>query len=272
VRTAGIAAAGLALVTVFVVLGFPYDRLAQYIEAEVHRETGVTLVIGAIEPRLGLAGPALLATGLRLRWPRGDVLPLDAIRVRPAWSLSWLQGAPALRVRLGSPMGEADGTYTLDGFGAWNGEFRAVDLAALPIDALGAGAELEGAADAFLDLRIGEPGPEGRMTFEASDGSVAVPNFPIALPYDRLHGEIEFGGSAFATVKSLELEGPLLSAEVRGSVHRAPVASNAPIEFNIVLRAQPGVRPLLESTGLRVSRDGTARVTVGGTLAHPVPR
>jgi len=271
-KTTGIALAGAALVAGFIVVGFPYDRLGDCIEAAVRRETGVALAIGTLEPSLGLAGPGLRASGLRLRWPDGEVLALDAARLRPAWSLSWLQGAPAIRVQLGGPIGEADGIVTLNESGAWNGELRRVDLAQLPIDSFASGAAIEGVADAVVDLRLGDAGPEGHLSFEAHAGSVALPAFPVPLPYERLSGEIEFGGDAFATVQSFNLEGPLVSAEVTGSVRHAPVPANAPLALSVTLRAQPGVRPLLESAGLRVSREGNARISVGGTLSNPVVR
>jgi type II secretion system protein N len=271
-KATGIALAGAALVAGFIAMGFPYDRLGEYIEAEVRHQTGVVLAIGTLEPSLGLAGPGLRASALRLRWPDGEVLALDAARLRPAWSLSWLRGAPAIRVQLGGPIGEADGVVTLNDAGAWNGDLRRVDLGQLPIESFAPGAAIEGFADAVVDLRLGDPGPEGHLSFEAHDGSVALPAFPVALPYERLSGEIEFGGDAFATVESFDLDGPLVSAKVTGSVRHASVPANAPLALSVFLSAQPGVRPLLESAGLRVSREGSARVNVGGTLSNPVVR
>lgn len=271
-KGAGIALAGAALVAGFIVAGFPYDRLGEYIEAEVQQATGVALAIGTLEPSLGFAGLGLQASDLNLRWPEGELLALDHARLRPAWSLSWLRGAPAIRAHLAGPLGEADGTFTLNGFGAWNGDFHDLDLAGLPVESVWPDAELEGSAEASVDLRMGDAGLEGRVTFEAVDGTVVLPTLPMALPYDGLSGDIEFGGDALAAVKSLDLEGPLVSAEVTGTVGHAPALANAPLSLSVIVRSQPGVRPLLESTGLRVRPDGSARVTVSGTTSNPVLR
>jgi len=94
----------------------------------------------------------------------------------------------------------------------------------------------------------------------------------MALPYDGLSGDIEFGGDTLAAVKSLELTGPLVSAEITGTLGHAPALANAPLSLSVIVRSQPGVRPLLESTGLRVKPDGSARVTVSGTTSNPVLR
>jgi type II secretion system protein N len=271
-KGAGIALAGAALIAGFIVAGFPYDRLGEYIEAEVQQATGVALAIGTLEPSLGFAGLGLQASDLSLRWPEGELLSLDSARLRPAWSLSWLRGAPAIRAHLAGPLGEADGTITLNGFGAWNGDFHDLDLAGLPIESVWPDTALEGSAEAFVDLRMGDSGLEGHVTFEAQDGAVVLPGLPVALPYDGLSGDIEFGGDAFAAVKSLNLAGPLVNAEVIGTVGHAPVLANAPLALSVVLKSQPGVRPLLESAGLRVKPDGSARVTVSGTASNPVRR
>ncbi len=271
-KAAGIALAGAALIAGFIVAGFPYDRLGEYIEAQVQRATGVALAIGTLEPSLGFAGLGLRANDLTLSWPEGERLALDTARLRPAWSLSWLRGVPAIRAQLAGPLGEADGTLTFNGFGAWNGDFYDLDLAGLPIKSVWPDAALEGSAKAFVDLRMGDAGLDGRVKFEAHDGTVVLPTLPMALPYDGLSGDIEFGGDVLATVNFLDLAGPLLSAEVTGTVGHAPVVANAPLSLRVVVRAQPGVRPLLESVGLRVKSDGSARITISGTTSNPVVR
>ena len=76
-KGAGIALAGAVLIAGFIVAGFPYARLGEYIEAEVQQATGVALAIGTLEPRLGFAGLGLQASDLSLRWPEGELLALD---------------------------------------------------------------------------------------------------------------------------------------------------------------------------------------------------
>jgi type II secretion system protein N len=272
VKTLGFPLAGVLLVTCFIYLGFPYDHLAEYIAAEMGRETGVRLAIREIEPRLQLAGPGLEATGVSARWNDGGELQLDRALLRPAWSLSWLRGSPAIHLEIAGPAGEAEGTLTLDGAGAWEGELRGADLAALPISALWPGAAIEGSMGALVDLHLREGGPVGALAFEARDGSLAAPGLGMALPYERIQGELEFGGEAFATVKLLRLEGPVLTAEVTGALGKARRFESAPLALTARLDVKPPLRSLFQSAGIRVSRDGTARIRISGTPARPVLR
>ncbi|MEE8475239.1 MAG: type II secretion system protein GspN [Myxococcota bacterium] len=267
-RVIGIPAAGLLLVLGFIYRGFPYDRLAEFIEAKVRRDTPILLVIRDLGPRLTAGGPGVEARGVRARGPGTLDLTLDTLRLRPAWSLSWFRGAPAIRTELAGPLGEADGTVTLNGSGVWVGELRRIDLAALPLESLWPGLALEGSADAAIDLRLGESGPEGTISFEAQNGSVKLPGLPVAVPFEQLIGDLLLGGEAIVTVNSLELHGPLISGELTGTVGHAREIESAPLSMSAILRTG-GASSLLESAGLRVSRDGTARMRITGTVANP---
>ncbi len=268
-RDIGIPGAGLLLVLGLIYRGFPYDRLGEFIEAKARRETPILLVIRSIEPSLALGGPGLKAQGVRA-WGPGDMeLVFDTVRLHPAWSLSWFRGAPAIHTHLAGPFGEAEGTVTLNGSGAWVGRLRQIDLAALPLGEVWPGAALEGSADASIDLRLGESGPEGTITFEARDGSVMIPGIPVAVPFDQLIGDLVLGGQAIATVNSLELLGPLLGGELTGTVGHARRLESAPLSLRIVLRTESASTYLLESAGMRVSRDGSTRVRITGTIADP---
>jgi type II secretion system protein N len=271
-KTIGIPLAAVVLVLSFIYLGFPYDRLADYMEAELGRDRGVRLAIRALGPRLQLAGPGLEAAGVDARWDDGRELQLDRALLRPAWSLSWLTGSPAIHLRLMGPAGEAEGTLTLDGAGAWDGELRQADLTALPISGLWPGLEAEGSVDASVDLHLREGGPEGAISFEARDGLLTLTGSGITLPYERIEGELEFGGDAFARVKLLRLEGPAVTAEVTGALGKAQRFASAPLALTARLDLSPPIRTLFQSAGIRVSRDGTARIRISGTPGRPAVR
>jgi type II secretion system protein N len=269
-KTLGIPLAAVLLIASFIYLGFPYDRLADYIAAELGRDMGVRLAIREIGPRLQLAGPGLEAAGVGARWNDGRELQLDRALLRPAWSLSWLTGSPAIHLELVGPAGEAEGTLTLNGAGAWDGELRQADLTALPISELWPGLEAKGPVDASVDLHLREGGPEGAISFEARDGLLTVAG--MTLPYERIQGELEFGGDAFASVKLLRLEGPDVTAEVTGALGKAQRFASAPLALTARLDVSPPIRTLFQAAGIRVSRDGTARIRISGTPAQPVVR
>lgn len=271
-KTLGIPLAGVLLILFFIYLGFPYDRLAEFISAELGREAGIRVAIQKVEPHLQLAGPGFQATGVDARWENGQELQLDRALLRPAWSLSWFRGSPALHLELAGPAGEAVGRLTLNGAGAWKGELRGADLSALPLSALWPGADLEGSIEASMDLRLEEEGPVGTVVFEARDGSLATADLPMALPFERIQGDLAFGGEAFATIQSLRLEGPLLTAEVTGAVGKAPQFSAAPLALTVRLDVNPSIQSLFQSAGVRVARDGSSRLRISGTPARPLVR
>ena len=94
----------------------------------------------------------------------------------------------------------------------------------------------------------------------------------MALPYQHIQGELEFGGEAFATVKLLKLEGPVLNAEVTGTLGKARGFASARLALTARLDVKPPIRALFQSAGIRVSRDGSARIRISGTPAKPVLR
>lgn len=269
---AGLPAAALVLVSFFIFLGFPYDRLASRLEGEISRALGVHVTIGELVPRVMLFGPGLEARGVRAELRSGQVVDVPRAVLRPAWSLSWLSGDPAVFTDVESSMGKARGTLTLGDGRGFSGDLVEVDLASLPFSTWLATSTLEGRGTIALDVAIGEEGPEGTLTFEAQDGSLAFADLPIAVPYTRLRGDVVLGGESFLEVRSMELEGPMLSANGKGRVARSPALATAPLDFELSLSAQPEIRPALEAAGLRSGRNGAMRLRVGGTPSRPVVR
>jgi type II secretion system protein N len=267
----GIPLAGLLLVLFFMYRDFPYDRVASSLEAALSHRLDAQVVIQNLGPHMGWMGPGVEATGVRVAWRDGRTVQLSSARLRPAWSLSWLKGAPAVHAVLEGPLGQVRGTFTDDGAGAWDGDVTQLDLARLPFEPW-PGVEARGQLDAQVDVRMGEAGPQGTLTFLARDGSVKLPDVPMPVPYDVCKGDLSFGDDALVHVEEVSLEGPLLDARVSGQVGSAARLDQAPLALEITLTAQPALRSVLQSAGVRVARDGTAQVRVSGTPARPVLR
>jgi len=87
VRALGWGIAALLLTALFVARGFPYERLSPLLTAAVARSTPLTLHVQELAPSLSLLGPGIRATDLRITAPDGAVIRVDALRLRPAWSL-----------------------------------------------------------------------------------------------------------------------------------------------------------------------------------------
>ncbi len=267
-RWSGLALAGAALVLFFVYLGFPYEHLAQLVAAQAGRALGARVEVAEVGPVFTWAGPGFEARGIGIRFDGERRLQLDRAVLRPAWSLAWLRGSPALHAELEGPAGRLEGVWTRDGIA---GDVRGLDLAAVPIDNLwpGGGAQ-QGRIDARADLRWNDAGPEGELRFEATEGSLQLPDVPVPLPYDSCSGELVFGGEALVSVRAFALDGPLLSVAGRGSVGHAPRFDAAPLQLELELEAkQPVVQSLLRSAGVKVSRSGAAKLELAGTPSAP---
>ncbi len=269
----GVPLLALALIATFMVMRFPYPLLRDFLVEEVRGATGVDLAIQELGPSFGLGGPAVRATNVRATWLSGESVELDHLKLRPAWSLAWLRGNPAIHADFAGPLGAASGTLTMGDAPGWDGDLEQVDAGRLPLATFFDGASLEGRVDADVDLAVpAGAAPEGSVTFEASEGSLALPGFPMALPYEQLRGDLVFGGETYLQVNSLELQGPLISGTATGTVGNARRFDSAPIRIEAELSAQPAMRAALQGAGIRIGRDGKAQVSISGTPANPVMR
>ncbi len=264
--------AGLALTTFFVFLGFPYERLADFAASEAERATGARVDYRDVGPSFHWAGPGVTATGVRALVDGGEPLQFDRVVLRPAWTLSWLRGRPALYCLLDGPPGRAEGVLTLGASGGYAGELTRTDVAALPMGTLWPGTSLEGTLDATVEVQRNPGGPKGRVEFEALDGTVALAGFPMALPFESLTGALRFGDEAFLEIEALALQGPLLAADVTGRVEPALTFVSAPLQVQIQLTAEPVIRNALRMAGVRIGEDGSARVRIAGTPGRPLVR
>jgi type II secretion system protein N len=271
-RVLAIAAAGVLMTSMFVVTGFPYELVTPRIEQAVSTLAGSPVRIGRVALGFAWLGPQLRAYDVDATLASGRRVEVDRLRVHPAWSLSWLRGAPSLVVALRSPEGEVDGTVTLGDAPAFRGELRQVALAVLPTDAVAPGLALDGRADATIDLALAPEGPSGTVSLDARDGSLTLPLLPIGVPFASLRGAVELGGEQLARVDALDLNGPLLALSVKGTVANAPTALLAPLALDARIEVRdPTVRTLITGQGVPLDADGAAEIQLGGTLADPQP-
>jgi type II secretion system protein N len=265
----GLPLAGIALVLLFVYLGFPYDKLGDRIRAEAQRTGSVRIDFQDLGPSLHLAGPGIEAFGVRATLRDGETFLLERAMVRPAWSLAWLRGAPAVYAEIESESGNAAGTLILGGSGGWSGDLEQVDVGKLPLSQFEHLGTLDGVLDASVDLLLEEQGPLGSVTFEARDGAIGLAGFPMQIPFETLSGELLFGDEVYLAVQRLDLEGPLLSAGVTGNVLQAASFAEAPLRLEIEIDAKPTIGAAIRSAGVRVARNGKAKARITGTVAQP---
>lgn len=267
----GVPLAGMLLVALFVFLGFPYDLLREALAAQVSAASGARIAIAELAPRVSPLGPALEARGVSAELPDGTRLRLDRARLRPAWSLSWLRGAPALAVDLAAPEGRLHGTLYAGGEPGFDGALEGVVLKDLPLEAWVPDLALDGLADADVDVVRGEAGPTGRVALHAREGSVGLPGLPVALPFARFEADAELGADGrLLRVERLVLDGPMLAVEGEGELGAAARVEAAPLSGHVRLDVrESGVRPMIQGLGIRLDRDGRAEATLSGTLGQP---
>jgi type II secretion system protein N len=266
----GVPCAGVLLVVLFMIRGFPYDELAQLIANRIEQNHGIQLAFVNVGPTLQLAGPALEATQLRAKFPNRPPQPIDRALIRPALSPSWFLGEPVFHVELESPSGSAEGTLRWNGVTSFAGSIRDVRPELPPIaDWIPVG-NLQGRLDATVEISMLEPGPEGAIEFEMRDGSIFLPGLPTApLKFESLTGAVSLGGDAYAKLTSLDFKSPLVTGSGSGKIGYAEPLAEAPIGFEFDLILNPGPARAVKAAGIAVQPDGRAVAKVSGTVAKP---
>lgn len=268
-RVFGIPLAGIFFVSLFVYLGFPFDKLGNRIATEIQRTSGVRVEFRKLSPRLRFAGPGIEASAVRATFPGGDAFAFERVQLRPAWSLSWLRGDPAVYAEVTSAFGNAEGMLVLGGSTGWYGDLESVAVGRLPLAKLITLATLDGLVDARIDVRMGEEGPEGEASFVAKNGSLGISRFPVEIPFETLTAELRFGDDAFVAIQRFDLEGPMVSGAITGSVLRAARFEQAPLRLEANLETKANVRSAMKGAGIRLDRNGTAKVRITGTVSQP---
>jgi type II secretion system protein N len=265
----GTAVAGALLTLLFLLWGFPYERLAARLTARLGAATGAQIAFADLGPYLSFAGPGFEAREVEIVTPQGTRFELERLRLRPAWSLAWLRLAPALHVDARGP-GRLVGVVTLGDAPSFAGELEQVDLARIPFSLLYPGTSVAGTLDAVVDLARADPALEGTLELTVAEGNIGVPDrLPLGLTFDQLSGSLRFGGEQLVRIDSLELAGALLSGSAKGSVGAAPSFEAAPLDLDVQIQADPALRPTLEQAGLRFDRQGKAELHVQGTASAP---
>jgi type II secretion system protein N len=270
-RITAIALAALVLTSTFVYLGFPYELLAHRVAREVQSATGYVVSYGPVGASPGLLGPGIAIDELHASDPEGGSFDFSRVRLRPAWSLSWLTARPAFFVDAQSSLGHVRGVTTLRGPLAFDGEVREIDLTSLLAGALPQGTELTGVLDVVADVQLAEQGAEGSLSLTAREGQLAYPGLPLDVPYDQIEGELRLGGEATAEILSLTIQSPMGSGSITGTIGPSPVLSRAPLDLSLEITAADGIRGAIEAQGVRFGQDGTISLKVGGTVTRPTP-
>ncbi len=276
VRRALAVAAVCALVTAFFfAVRFPYDRFRDLLSAQLGAVTGAEVELGEVSGGLGFAGLTLRAAPLALRWPAGGRLELRRAALRPAWSLSWLRGRPALHLDLDGPTGRVTGTVWPGPPLAVSGRVHDFALESLPPEVLEAaqGFALTGLLDAEAELAADDGGLGGEVELDLRDGAASAPGSPISVPFERLTAELFLEAGGALRVRSAVLEGPMLSGSAEGQLGPAADPTLAPLDLRIDLQvADPSLRGMLAPLGVRLDAEGKARMQLDGTLGAPVLR
>lgn len=266
-RRGPLIAAVVLLLLVFLAMRFPYRRLLPPALEAARAATGAEIDVADLGLGLGLAGPHVVASGVRLRWPAAPELSLDAVRVRPAWSLGWLGGAPLWHVDASGPPGAWSGVVAPDRIA---GEWREVDTDALPWVLLGSLAPLHGRLSGEVELLRSNGAWLGSAELSGSEGSVDLPGLPVAIPYVALEAQLEVAPE-LVTLSAGRIEGPLVTASIDGTASAGPGAFSAwPLDLAVEIeQVDPALRGYLGPLGIPVDGNGRAQVRVTGTLAAP---
>lgn len=265
---------GAVLLTLFfVAVGFPYDRVRDLVAARAGQALQARVRMASLGPSFSLLGPGVHVTGLDATLANGQRVTLDEATVRPAWSTSWLRGRPSLHVDVSGALGRAAGTLTLGAEPGFDGDLYDVDLAKLPLESALSGLSLDGIATGSVDVQRTATGPRGRFDLEAKGGSVALPGIPVALPFETLAAKALLTDQYLAEGLAVNLQGPMLTAQISGNVGQAPMPMAAPLDLQVRVQVvDPSLQPMLAGTGLRFGPDGSADMKLTGTAGRPLLR
>lgn len=272
VRILTVLFATIGLVLLFMVLSFPYERLRGSFAERLTQATGVPVSIGELTPQLSLLGPGFEATEVRAQL-RPDPLTIDRLRIRPAWSMSWLAGRPAFAIELSSALGDAEGILLAGSEPGFKGVLKELDFAKLPISAIDPGTRVTGQGTSAIALRAGSAGAVGEIQISGQDGSIQLAEFPFALPYSELEGEVSLTEGGGYAIRSFTLDGPMVAIDLHGTVGRASRLDTAPLELQMRLELrEPSAAPMLRQLGVPLGSGNSFELQIGGTVGRPVVR
>lgn len=258
----------LAVFLAFVVLLFPYDRIKDRLETEVRTRTPVELTIARISP-LFLNRFRLLDVVVADR--SGAVL-FESPAVRAHVSLfNFLRGVLSVGLK-GRAYG---GEFALKSEQGRRRRFLSLEAQDLDIGSYSLlkqkGLKLSGRLGGSAEMNDGNGKARIWMKGLASR-ELSVVGFPVPdLDFEQGWVEAETKGDRL-TIRKLELDGKELKVRVSGDLVMQPRGL-----LNLVIKFKPSERLRQQQEGLLAlikNRDaeGYYQLTLGGTLAGPVPR
>jgi type II secretion system protein N len=270
-RLLRIGAACVVLTLIFLLAGFPYDALESRVVRAIEQAVGGRMRAGESQQSFGFTGPQYEWQDVRITGVTSRPLDIDRLSTRLAWSTSWFRLAPAYHVDLEGPSGSLQGVVNFGSRPRFDGRLEQFDLAMLPPDWTIAGVDVTGRADASLDVTGGEQWM-GEVSLSVTAGSLTGGSFRIGLPFDELSGELQLAGDHRTEIASLHISGPLLTADVTGSIGPAAEAGEAPVDLAVEIDADVRATSLLRNFGIRLNKKGVQSLTISGTVAEPQVR
>ncbi len=259
--------AALFLTSFFILLGFPYDRLADLLAVKVESALDVRLDIGDTNLRLGLFGPGFEFTDVTIGLSSGEDVQLASALIRPAWSLSWFSGEPEIFIAADSPFGRARGTLRGGGAPRWQGEVLGLDVKRLPFYDPDEGLNLEGVVDVDGDLTLAAGSMIGNLDFDVSDGVLGHPMLPAIIPFQRFSGALELGGDYLVALHDVTLSGDDTSLQIQGSIG---ANEPRPLDIDITIdELEASMKMIMQAMGAKLAENGPTQIHIGGTLASP---
>lgn len=257
----------LALLVVFLAVRFPWERLVPRLLETARATTGAEVQLAKLGLGLGWSGPRVVASDVVLQWPGSETIALDAVTLRPAWSLAWLRGQPVWHIEASGPAGAWRGVVALDRV---SGELAEIDVASLPWVLLGSPPPLQGRISGNVDLARVNGAWQGSAALEGQPGSVDLAGLPVAIPYELLVAQLEIAPEQVKLAQA-RLEGPLVTASFAGTASAAGGAfSSWPLDLQVdIEQVDPALRSYLTPLGIPTDAQGRGRLQVTGTLSAP---
>ncbi len=266
-----IAVAAFVLLTAFFTLrGFPFHELEATALRRFEAAVGARGYFQAVEVALDWGIPKLRLRRGRLVWPDGEQLTVSYARVMPRANWGWLIARPSFYLKLNSDRGSFRGWISPHRDTAV-GTVEGLALEALPYDRLGLGAlRLQGQGELAFRGARGERLWEGTVVFRAVNGSAALPNTGLPIPFSLAAGSVELSEQKAEIIDEFAFEGPMGRIAITGRVARGVADPGLNLDLQMDL-SDPTLLRLLADSGVRI-RPGARQVHIGGTVSNPVAR
>jgi type II secretion system protein N len=261
----------IALILIFIFLGFPWDSLARRVAAEISAASGSTVSIDHLAPALTSRGPVLRARDVVIEHPAVDHVRLLVLEIAPRFSSSWFRGEPTLGIWADTELGLVDGVLGLGATSSFDGRVERVELSQLPLRLDASGLRLSGLLDADANVALDPNGTlKGRVAFSSPSLVIESRGLPMAIPFTHAEGVIVILENGATQIESVSLEGDLLEGELSGEIGLVHRSQAPPIDLTAKFRiVDPMLRRLAPGAGIPMSQNGEIAVRVGGTVDAP---